>query len=133
VTQSFRFDVGGGDRRETVAAHDVSQLSVIARTAASGIDDCGNLTEILRTNGSWRDYNQRLSIPASGVVETVNCATADAEDLPGADINFPSVHHPAQHTVNAINGFFVMVMAVRGYIQALPGWDKELKGKDRAI
>jgi len=111
-----------------VAAHDFSQLCFIWWSADCRVHHCGDLAEILRTNGSRSDHTQDLYIPAPVVVETVNGAARDAECLSRANIDFLCAKRPARHSFNTKNGFFVMVMAMCRRIQTVSEWDNELKG-----
>ena len=62
----------------------------------------------------------------------MNGAPRNAERLSRPDVDGVSVDGPGQHARDAVDGLFVMVVAVRGSHQALRGRDHKLKGRDAA-
>ena len=71
---------------------------------------------------------------AAGVITQSTFASrrnADCLSRPNIDL-FP-IQRPGQHTVDAIDRFFEMVVAVRRSRQSLGSCDKQLKGRNAAI
>src|SRR5437867_13424993 len=76
---------------------------------------------------------KRLHVLHSMVIEPVNGAARNAECLSRPDVDLSSVDSPSQDSVDAIDRFFLMVVAMRRCRQALRVGDSELKGRDAAI
>src|SRR5215468_12663385 len=122
-----------GGRCKTVAAHNFNQAIAIWRTALSRVERGSNFTEILRTDGSRCDYTQHLRIVGSVIVKAVNSPAPDTNCLSRANTDFPSFNRPAQNTLDAVDGLFVLVVAMGWHIQTSSGRYNELKGGDSAV
>lgn len=115
-----------GRRRQAVTAHDLCHLYAVGWTAGR------RLTEKLRTDRSRCDQAQRFRVLSAVVLKAVDGPTRNAKRLPWPDVNLLSLHSPCQHSFEAVNGLFVMVMAMGRTRQALRSWDHNLKRSDAA-
>jgi hypothetical protein len=66
------------------------------------------------------------------IIEPVNGPARNAECLPRPDFNWFSVHGPCQHSFEAVDCLFVMVVAMRRTRQALATRDNDFKSSDAA-
>ena len=87
---------------------------------------------MLRANRGRRDQTERRRVLLSIVVKPVNDAARNAERLSRPDVDLLPVHGPGQHSFNAVDRLFVMVMAVGRSRQALRAWNYDLKCRDVA-
>jgi hypothetical protein len=94
------------------------------------VDHLGSLAEILRTYHGWRDRAERLHLPNSVVIKSVNGASPDAQCLPRPDIKLFFIHSPGQHSVAAVDRLLVMVVAMRWSGQTRPG--QRVQSRDAA-
>ena len=99
---------------EAVAEHDLHHFCAIRWAAASHVDCLGHFAKILRPDGGRRDHAQHLCVLRGIVVETVHAAARDAKRLSRADVDLPAVDGPGEDAFDAVDGFFVVVVAVRG-------------------
>jgi DNA-binding MarR family transcriptional regulator len=86
------------------------------------------LTEIERTYSGWCDYAKRLSVLAPVVPEAVNSSARNAQCLSWPHVDLFSVNSPTQNSVDTVDRFFVVIVAMRRSRQALRARDNELKG-----
>src|SRR5207249_4092229 len=119
-------------RGEARPAHDVGHLDPVRWPTGCRPHQPGNLAEILRTDRGWCDGAERLDVLAAVVVEPVNGAARNAEGLPRPDLDPFAVDGPGQHTLDAIDRFFVVIVAVRRSRQTLRAGDRELEDRDAA-
>src|SRR5262249_33361820 len=68
----------------------------------------------------------------SVVIEPVNSAARNAECVPRTDVDLSSVDGPSQHSLDAIDRLFVMVIAMCRRGQMLCSRDSDLKCRDAA-
>ena len=113
-----------------MAAHNFYHLYAVRRAASRRVDHLGGLSEILRANRGRRDQTERRRVLLSIVVKPVNDAARNAERLSRPDVDLLPVHGPGQHSSNAVDRLFVMVMAVGRSRQALRAWNYDLKCRD---
>src|SRR6185437_4188347 len=106
-------------RRKPMTAHDLGHLGSVRWAPGGRIDDRGGLTEKVRSDGGRRDHAERLGLPISVVLEPVHGTARDAERLAGSDLDGPSVHGPRQRAFDAVDGLFVMIVAMGWPQQAL--------------
>src|SRR6185503_13065180 len=116
-----------------MASQDFCHLCSIRRTTGCRVDHVSRFAEILRTDFGWRDHAKHLCVSASVIIEPVNRTARNAERLPRANIELFAIDGPGQRAFNAVNGLFVMVVAMRGSRQALSRRDADLKGCDAAM
>ena len=119
-------------RREAVSSHYFGHLYAVRRPASRRLDDLCSLAEILRTDRRWSNHAECPCIVDSIVIEPMNGATRNAYCLSRSDFELFSVDRPGQHPVDAVNGFFVMVVAMGRSRQALRGRDNNFKCRDAA-
>src|SRR2546426_1846408 len=119
-------------RGEAMAAHDLGHLDSIRWPTGRRLRHLGNLAEILRTDRGGGDGAKCLHVLAAVVVEPVNGAARNAEGLPRPDVDRSAVDGPGQHALDAVDRFFVVIVAVRRSRQTLRAWDRELEEGDAA-
>src|SRR6516164_3005747 len=106
-------------RGEAMAAHNFSHLDAVRRSAGGSVDHRGGLTEILWTDCGGRNDTEGRYVLAPVIVESVNRAARNAEGLPWPDVDAVAVDGPRQHSRDAVDGLFVVIVAVRGRCQPL--------------
>src|SRR4051794_17539104 len=117
--------------RESVALHDLAQRGVVRGTVGGGVEDRGDLAEVVGPEDPGRDDRERLGVRLVQVLELVDGAPRDAERLAGADIDRAALDGPGQHALETVDGLLVAVVAVRGR-EAGARRDVELEDRDRA-
>src|SRR5579859_322629 len=119
-------------RRQAMAPHDLGHLGSVRRATSGRVDHRGGLAEILWADRRGRDGTQGLHVLPAVVVESVNGAAWNAEGLPGPDVDPFAIDGPRQHPLDAVDGFFVVIVTVRRRRQPLRGRDRELEHRDAA-
>ena len=70
-----------------MAPHDGVELGGIGRAAGRGLHDRGDIPEVVRTEDAGADDRKHGGVDVAVVVEAVDSAAADADDLSGPDID----------------------------------------------
>lgn len=71
-----------GCGREAVAPHRGGEFAGIGRAAGGSLNDRGDVPEVVRTEDAGADDTKRGGVHVAVVVEAVNSAAGDADDLP---------------------------------------------------
>jgi hypothetical protein len=79
-----------------------------------------------------RDYAERFCVLDLIVVEPMNGSSRYAEGLARPYFDLFSVHGPRQHSVDAVDRLFVMIVTMRRRCHTLRTRDSHLKGRDAA-
>ena len=119
-------------RRESVAEHDLCHFCAVGRAAGGCVDDLGGFAEVLRADGSGRDDAEDFDVLAGVVVKAMDGSARNAEGLAGAYVNLPAVYGPGQDAFEAVDGFLVVVVAMRRGREPLRAGNDDLKGSDGA-
>ena len=115
-----------------MAPHDLGQLRPIRRAAGCRPEHLERLAEILGSDGCGGDHAQCFRVLSTVIVEPMNRAARDTQRLSRSNVNRFPVDRPRQGTFEAINGFFVVIVAMRRRRQAVTAADGQLEGRDAA-
>ena len=74
-----------------MAAHYRCDRCEVGRAYCCGVEDGGDLAEVVGTEDAGGDNRERLGVDVVGVVELVDGAAGDAERLAGGDVGVPSI------------------------------------------
>jgi hypothetical protein len=110
-------------RREAVPTHYFGHLYAVGKPASRRVDDLRRLAKISWTDGGRRNQAQCPRGADSIVIEPVNGAAGNAKCLSRSELEWFPVDSPGQHSVDSVNGLFVMVVTMCGSRQALSGGD----------
>src|SRR5579859_1114494 len=117
----------GRSWREAVATHDFRQLCSVGWATGRRVDYLCRLPEILRSYRCRGNQAERFYLMDPMVIEPVNGAAGNAQCLSRADLNLFSIDGPGRHSLDAVDRFFVMLVAMGRSCQALRTRDNELK------
>src|SRR5690242_4193546 len=109
-----------------MTTHDVGHFGPVRRAARRRVDDRGGLTKKRRTDRGGRDGAEDLHVLAAVVVESMNRASGNAERLSRPDVDPAAVDSPGQYALDAVNRFFVVIVAVRRRREPLSAGNREL-------
>ena len=115
-----------------MAAHHCSDRSRVGRAAGGGIEDRGDLAEVVGAEDAGGDDRQRLRAELADVGELVDCPAGDAEHLAGADLVRVALDRPDERALEAVDRLLVAVVAVRRRDFGA-GRDVELEHRHRAV
>jgi hypothetical protein len=94
----------------------------VGRAVGCGVEDRGDLAEVLGAEDAGGDDRERLRIDITAVVEVVDGAAWDAERLARANIGRCAFDRPVEDAREPVDSLFVPVVAVRGR-DAGSGWN----------
>lgn len=114
-----------------MAQHDPDNGSRIRRARFCGCDHGRDFPEIVRPQDARRDHCQAPGIGGVWIVEAVHHPARDAKNIPRADVDLAPFYRPGEHALQAVDGFFIGVVAV-SHRNLRSGSHIELEHRNRA-
>jgi hypothetical protein len=96
-----------------VASHDLAEGGEVRRASGGGTQEGGDFAEVGWAKDARGDDEENLGSGGVEVVETVDRAARDNDDLTGAELSDLAFDCECEYALEAVCGFFVGVVAVR--------------------
>lgn len=109
-----------------MAAHYFSDGYEIRRASGSGLKNGGNFAEEVWPEQAGGDDGESFGAGGVEVVEAVDYAARDAEDIAGTDLVHASVDGKGHDALEAVESLLVTVVAVR-HRHLAGGWNLKLE------
>ena len=101
-------------RGEAVAAHDLADRGGVGRASRGGVEHGGDLVEVVRSEEAGRHDGQELRVAVVAVLEGVDGAARDEDDLARMQLAQLAVDRERGDAGEAVVGLLEAVMAVGG-------------------
>src|SRR3954447_24547501 len=100
-------------RRQPMAAHDRCDRFEVRRAARRGLDDVGDIAEVVGPEDARSGDCQELCPRRTGIHEPVHLAAPDADRLTRADVSVVAVDGPRRDSVEPVDRLLEPVVTVR--------------------
>ena len=114
-----------------MAPHHQPDRCEVGWAARCSVENGCHLAEVVGVEDAGSDDRECPGVGIAGVVEVVDCATRDAENLAGADIGRRALDRPGQDALEPVDRLLVAVVTVRGRDLRAGGY-VELENRDRS-